>query len=392
MNVSKKSMKIQTHNNLSSKIKLSIGSEHKTPYFCSNMYNILTQYKSFIDNEENQNLWDYTKKISNDFELINQNGINSITSINPLSRSYYKFREIIVDFDLLPKNNNNIKYAALAEGPGGFIESFIHTRKKEFLGRNDYIQCITLKSDCCDIPNWNKAKKILNFKNIKYCYGKDNTGNLYNIENIIDFRNKMGGNEANLVSADGGFDFSNDFNKQEQLSCKLIFAEIITAYSVNKKGGHFVLKIFDSYMKSTLKLIYLVSLFYENVYITKPLTSRPANSEKYLVCKNFKGFDQSTFNNLLENLNYWHTKNPNGILLDIKGVNMPNSFLHHISTMNSYLLENQIKNILKTLIFIKLNIECEELSMLRKTQIKYAILWCDKYNINLNYKSKYVKC
>ena len=32
-------------------------------------------------------------------------------------------------------------------------------------------------------------------------------------------------------------------------------------------------------------------MYFESVYITKPCTSRPANSEKYIVCKFFKGID-----------------------------------------------------------------------------------------------------
>ena len=32
--------------------------------------------------------------------------------------------------------------------------------------------------------------------------------------------------------------------------------------------------------------------FYEEIYLNKPLTSRPANSEKYIVAKNFKGIDK----------------------------------------------------------------------------------------------------
>ena len=143
-------------------------------------------------------------------------------------------------------------------------------------------------------------------------------------------------------------------------------------------------------MKSTLKLIYLTSLFYDHIYITKPLTSRPANSEKYIVCKGFKGFNEKVFNNLLHNLTLWHNQHENEILYDIEGLSLPNSFLDLLYNFNSYLLKKQIKSILRTLVYIKLNIECEELSLIRKSQIRYAIQWCSKYGINLNYRSKYV--
>ena len=31
----------------------------------------------------------------------------------------------------------------------------------------------------------------------------------------------------------------------------------------------------------------MVSKYYENVYLSKPVSSRPANSEKYIVCINY---------------------------------------------------------------------------------------------------------
>ena len=58
---------------------------------------------------------------------------------------------------------------------------------------------------------------------------------------------------------------------------------------------------------SSLKMIYIVSTFYEEVYICKPMFSRESNSEKYLVCKNFK-YDQSKdkdkLNEKIEKLEY----------------------------------------------------------------------------------------
>ena len=49
-----------------------------------------------------------------------------------------------------------------------------------------------------------------------------------------------------IVTADGGFDFSVDFNKQEIMANKLIFCQICFAISMQKKGGIFILKIFDN--------------------------------------------------------------------------------------------------------------------------------------------------
>ena len=382
MIINKKCLYFDNHSIDYKPINIIFTKKQKEPFFCKSMYQILTSYKSSIDNINNTKKWDHTKKISNEYELINQNGINTITSVNPLSRSYYKFWEIIKDFNLVSNEQHKIRYAALAEGPGGFIEAFIDYRKRDFLGKQDYIQCMTLLSKTNDIPNWNKAKKLFKFSNINYCTGKDRTGNLYNPDNIVYFRRGMGGNTADIVSADGGFDYSSDFNKQEQMSQKLIFSEIICAYATNKPGGHFVLKIFDIYNLATIKLIYLVSYFYKNIILVKPNTSRPANSEKYIVCRQFKGFREDIFNNLLLNLSKWD--NDNIFISDIHNIDVPSSFVYYLSIYNHYLIKNQIKNILKTLIFIDSDFDCEEIKKIKNIQILYAKLWCQKYGIKIN--------
>ena len=55
-----------------------------------------------------------------------------------------------------------------------------------------------------------------------------------------------------------------------------------------------------------MKFLYILYNSYERVYITKPFTSRPANSEKYIVCEDFKTVDNSFINLLLYHIKYWN--------------------------------------------------------------------------------------
>ena len=105
--------------------------------------------------------------------------------------------------------------------------------------------------EVCDIKT-NKcrmAKKANNFlkhnPTIKLVYGVDNTGDIYNPENIKFLINKFKHSKANLITADGGFDFSVDYKNQEQNSYQLIICEIVCALGCLKEGGHFVIKIFE---------------------------------------------------------------------------------------------------------------------------------------------------
>ena len=122
--------------------------------------------KISIDGLEDCKLWDKTKKISNEYELIylpnKKMKTSSISRYEPLLRSYFKRREIIHDFELI-SINSPIKMAGLAEGPGGFIEACINADGKKFKNtcEKDKVYGITLKSSDKDIPGWNKATNFL---------------------------------------------------------------------------------------------------------------------------------------------------------------------------------------------------------------------------------------
>jgi 23S rRNA U2552 (ribose-2'-O)-methylase RlmE/FtsJ len=90
-----------------------------------------------------------------------------------------------------------------------------------------------------------------------------------------------------LITSDGKIK-TDDINTLEQESYQLILSEIIAALKVQAVGGSFVLKVFETFTIPSLKLIYLLSSFYKNTYIYKPFYSRPYNSEKYIICKDFK--------------------------------------------------------------------------------------------------------
>ena len=51
-----------------------------------------------------------------------------------------------------------------------------------------------------------------------------------------------------LITADGGVDFSENFNDQEYTATKLIIAQVIYAISMQSSGGNFVLKVFDIFI------------------------------------------------------------------------------------------------------------------------------------------------
>ena len=92
---------------------------------------------------------------------------------------------MLLTHELLDISKEPIKTAHLAEGPGGFIEAVNNYRKNT----NDQRYGITLKSDNKDIPGWvNSLEFLKKNKNVNISYGQDKTGNLYNLDNIMEFK------------------------------------------------------------------------------------------------------------------------------------------------------------------------------------------------------------
>jgi hypothetical protein len=108
----------------------------------------------------------------------------------------------------------------LAEGPGGFIEAILYHRRQ----REDLYYGMTLLEKDKDIPVWDKCQRNLmkNNKNIHIEEG-DGTGNLLHLGNLLYVKEKHA-HTMDFVTGDGGFDFSHDFNQQEESAINLIFA------------------------------------------------------------------------------------------------------------------------------------------------------------------------
>lgn len=356
-------------------------------YINHSLYKILNNVKEQITQYENK--WDTIKKYTNKHEFIHTiipNYKNSISKMKPLSRAFYKMIEIYNFYELDNYLDKNISSFNLAEGPGGFIEALIHLRNNN----DDKYIGMTLVDDNVNsnIPGWQKSMNLLiNNKNISIELGPKKNGDLFNPDNYL-YVTSVYKNSCDLVTGDGGFDFSVDYNNQETMSIKLIFTQIMYALQIQKNNGCFILKIFDLFKKISVDLIYLLTIFYDEVFICKPNTSREANSEKYIFCKGFNLYKNIK---ILDKLNeFFHifllnTYNTNNV--DIKELfNLEHNlyFINKLNNINNVLGQVQINNILLTLNLINSKNKNERIELLKKNNINKCIEWCKKYKINYN--------
>jgi 23S rRNA U2552 (ribose-2'-O)-methylase RlmE/FtsJ len=191
-----------------------------------------------------------------------------------ISRAYFKLYEMIYHETII--NITHLNCFFICEAPGGFIECVTDIRRKK-----------NLKTNYISISKYDS--------NIVYSNYLDNSNLLYGDItdiNVIDkticdimvrFPNKL-----DFITGDGGFDVK-IFKAQESITNKLLLCEIYLAFCTQKRGGMFIIKFFDMYCHNTIVLYSLLCSAYSSLKLIKPKCSRNCNSERYLMCYNFKG-------------------------------------------------------------------------------------------------------
>ena len=250
----------------------------------------LQQVKNAIQTETQ---WDDFKKITNPYEYVflswNRRSSRSVATRQPLSRSYFKmvelWRRMRLGAELAPlvARDGGLKTAHSAEGPGGFIEA-CWEQGKHLNWPVLQTDAITLRSDARNIPGWRKAARFLAERpQIHIHEGADGTGDILLRMNQDAFAEVAAG--AHIYTADGGFDFSADYNAQEDNIFPLLLAEFIIGLQTLAVGGCMVIKCFDTVEPATLDLLWIVSRCFREWVLVKPRTSRAGNAERYFVGK-----------------------------------------------------------------------------------------------------------
>tara|TARA_A100001011_G_scaffold313860_1_gene331818 strand:- start:3673 stop:4935 length:1263 start_codon:yes stop_codon:yes gene_type:complete len=340
----------------------------------------LTQAKNQIDSKQCD--WDKYKKFTNPYEYIHTvipGTKSAICKYKPLSRSFFKMIETMKTMrlmDIFPKDS--AKTYHFAEGPGGFIEAIAYLRENK---KDNYFGMTLLDDSDCSVPGWKKSKTFLeNNQNVIIERGITGDGDMLKADNLKECYKKHN-NSCQLVTADGGFDFTNDFNHQEIMSLKLAYAQVAYALACQQRGGAFVIKVFDTFTPASIDLLYILANAYENVNFFKPNTSRSANSEKYIVCKNFRLVDSKSLVIAMFHViqQFEGVEHPKRFL----NCDIPYIFLNSIQEINACFGQSQIECISQTLQLIN-SCSSSRIDNLKKIHITKSINWCQKFRLPYN--------
>jgi len=217
-----------------------------------------------------------------------------------VTNAWLKSYEIYQVFNLITSHEGEIfRSFHICEIPGAFImalQHYIdHHTDKKLKWRAQSLNPYSLENrqnmKGKFLPD--KYNMVKNNKK-KYDFGKDDTGDITNIQNIRYYHEKYG-KSRDLVTSDCGQDSSEDFTTQEERLVKVYWGQFVCAIGLLKKGGNYFMKLFTVHTIKMIEIVYLCTQLFENVYICKPLKTKFMSGEVYMVCKNFLDIDTDNY-------------------------------------------------------------------------------------------------
>lgn len=243
--------------------------------------------------------------------------------------------------------NHLFYFADICAGPGGFTD-YLYWRLGEDRARGFGMTLAGVGHDWA--PDSQFLRDVHTFIR---CKGKDDTGNIFKVDNLIEFRNvierETNGEMVSLVTGDGGIAVDGQENDQEMLLKRLVMCQFFCALTILRKGGNFVCKVFDVLTDFSSSLLYIVAQCFEKFSIVKPYTSRPANNERYCVFLGLREQSPENVINVLSKANDEfqnienHAQNEIDIMTLFPIDKIPGYFGEYLLKSNEELIKTQIE-------------------------------------------------
>ena len=310
-----------------------------------------------------------------------------------LSNGFVKLWEILHTFNLMNETkcmnhtqsqtkliqNRSFNVLHIAEAPGQMILCAKYYAEK----KNSNITNYEWRANSLN-PFNNEVKqhfsalkdnyKLMKNNPTKWLWGADNTGDITRVKNIKWIRNYINNKwlknkwiinkdtntneeqlkkeqikkeqvKLDLIIGDGGM--GADTNSSYDLQ-KLDLAQVINVLAYSSIYGSCVIKHFTPYMINKpesieatsffISFIYLYYIAFEEVSLYKPYTSDITSGEFYIICKGFKGIDDTIINKLYTILNNFKVNKA----LFTKDT-MPSTFIIQMLTFITLLTKYNIK-------------------------------------------------
>ena len=129
-------------------------------------------------------------------------------------------------------------------------------------------------------------------------YEDPNSGNVVSKKNQEFWRNKFKSDDeadgtVDLYTSDVGFDKITTYENKEIDHLDKNIGQILAALVTLKAGGAMVVKQYTFFESLNISLYAILTNVFKEVYMSKPVTSRPTNTETYVIGKSYLGYERS---------------------------------------------------------------------------------------------------
>jgi hypothetical protein len=221
------------------------------------------------------------------------------------TNAWIKCWEMIHFYKLIPFNHSDdFTIFCNAEFPGAFIFAINHYIKTKTNNKNYKWFANSLWPGTTD----NKDDNIFGdsfglykkYRDHWLMNGKDASGDVTD-KKMIGIITERLSHKVDLYTSDIGIGIPYEqANRQEELEAHLNLGQVICALRTLKNGGSMICKTFMFFREMTISLFYLLTNVFDEFHVSKPMTSRPANAEIYIIGKGYR--ENETITKMLETL------------------------------------------------------------------------------------------
>jgi 23S rRNA U2552 (ribose-2'-O)-methylase RlmE/FtsJ len=277
--------------------------------------------------------FELARRACNPYEILGETKSGGLNHGLFLNRSAIKLANIdsLLNFGLVASaattttSTNEFTFCDLCAAPGGFSEYILrrfchsitqhqHQQQHQQQHAQEPLSCrgfgmsLEGNNDQGHGTDWKLTQGPLYIANIQggpsvyyhICTGADGTGDIFQWPNVQALQHLIGTYQqqqqqqqlVHLVLADGGVDAQRNVEHPEGETQKLVVCQVAAALALLQPGGRFLLKLLSCQTTPILQsVLYELSTCFDTLQVLKPISSRPASAERYLVCTGFRPHD-----------------------------------------------------------------------------------------------------
>lgn len=204
---------------------------------------------------------------------------------------------------------------------------------------------------------------------------RDNSGDITHSEVIRWYQKKC--KSINFITADGGIRLDPlMINEQELQMSKIILGEVITILACLEKEGSAIIKMFLPMSEPlTISLVYLLTIYFNEVFVTKTSSSHSDNSEIYLILTGYTGIPNHTLELLYQLLD--DIVKGDATTQTLLFHEIPHSFMKAYTKIIGSYISRQIQSLSKSYYYY------HHLDEIRPDAIDVIQPWFDKHQIDV---------